>query len=264
MGVLWSSVGSSPPYEIFAGCAEILAGILLCSSRTTTFGALICLADMIEVFVLNMTYDVPVKLFAFHLIVMSALLLAPEFSRIAGFFFLDRAVERSRQPRLFSSLRANRIALFAQAAFGFLLLAANLWSAREAWFKYGGGQAKSPLYGIWDVTLSLVDGQPRAPLLADWRRVIFDYPGETRLQRMDSSFTSYASTIDAKAGTLKLTRKGASDSTLSFQRPSKETLVLDGRTDNHQVHLQLHLFDRSKLVLVNRGFHWIQEYPFNR
>jgi len=28
--------------------------------------------------------------------------------------------------------------------------------------------------------------------------------------------------------------------------------------------VQLQLWDRNKLLLVNRGFHWIQEYPFNR
>ena len=55
-------------YEIFAGCAETLGGILLLTPRTTTLGALVCLADMIQVFMLNMTYDVPVKLFSFHLI----------------------------------------------------------------------------------------------------------------------------------------------------------------------------------------------------
>jgi hypothetical protein len=34
--------------------------------------------------------------------------------------------------------------------------------------------------------------------------------------------------------------------------------------DNHKMHMQLHLVDRNKFLLVNRGFNWIQEYPFNR
>src|SRR4026208_2091617 len=68
MGVLWYSVGASRPYEIFAGCAELAAGILICIPRTATLGALICLADAIQIFTLNMSYDVPVKLFSFHLI----------------------------------------------------------------------------------------------------------------------------------------------------------------------------------------------------
>ncbi|MFZ1009739.1 MAG: hypothetical protein WAN65_23070, partial [Candidatus Sulfotelmatobacter sp.] len=67
MGVLWTSMGSAPAYEIFTGCVLLAAGLLLIVPRTATFGALISLAAMIQVFMLNMTYDVPVKLFAFHL-----------------------------------------------------------------------------------------------------------------------------------------------------------------------------------------------------
>ena len=264
MGVLWSSVGASPPYEIFAGCAEILAGVLLLFPRTTTFGAVICLADMIEIFMLNMTYDVPVKLFAFHLIVMAALLLAPEFSRLANFFFLDRAVARSQQSPLFSSRRANRIALILQVSFGLLLLAENLVDARDGWFKYGGGRTKSPLYGIWDVAQFLVDGQSHAPLLNDWRRAIFDYTNEADFQLMDNSFASYRAAIDVKAKTLALSQQGKKNSTLTFQRPLQEKLILDGALEGHQLHVQLQLFDRNKFTLVNRGFHWIQEYPFSR
>jgi hypothetical protein len=49
-----------------------------------------------------------------------------------------------------------------------------------------------------------------------------------------------------------------------FERPVQEELELDGEMDGHQLHMQLHLIDRSKFPLVGRGFHWIQEYPFNR
>jgi uncharacterized membrane protein YphA (DoxX/SURF4 family) len=54
--VLWTYMGAGPAYEIFAGCAEVLGGILLLFPRTTTLGALICLADLTNVFVINMSY----------------------------------------------------------------------------------------------------------------------------------------------------------------------------------------------------------------
>ena len=38
------------------------------------------LAATMQIFTLNMTYDVPVKLFSFHLILMSLFLLAPDAS----------------------------------------------------------------------------------------------------------------------------------------------------------------------------------------
>jgi uncharacterized membrane protein YphA (DoxX/SURF4 family) len=82
LGVLWYSIGASPAYQIFTGCAETFGGILLTIPRTTTLGALLCLADLSEVFILNMTYDVPVKLFSFHLILMVLFVLAPELPRL--------------------------------------------------------------------------------------------------------------------------------------------------------------------------------------
>ncbi len=58
MGLLWSFIGASPGYETFTGCAELLGGVLLILPRTTMLGAMVALADMTQVFLLNMTYDV--------------------------------------------------------------------------------------------------------------------------------------------------------------------------------------------------------------
>jgi hypothetical protein len=122
MGILWNSMGSAPAYEIFTGCAEVAGGLLLIVPRTGTLGALISLACMIQVFTLNMTYDVPVKLFAFHLILLSCFLLAPDVPRLVRFLLLNRATAPSTQAQLFRGVRANRIALAAQIILGVWLV----------------------------------------------------------------------------------------------------------------------------------------------
>jgi hypothetical protein len=269
MAVLWSSIGSSPAYEIFGGCAEMLGGLLLILPRTTMLGALVCLADLTQVFSLNMTYDVPVKLFSFQLLLMAVFLLAPEIPRMANFFLLHRPAELSTQPPLFYGRRASGIALAAQITFGILLVAANAYTGLTNWRTYGGGSPKSPLYGIWNVEQISIDGQTRSPLLTDydrWRRIVFDFPQNMIFQRMDDSFTYFSSSIDVNSRTIAVTKgsdknwKGA----LTFLRPAPDQLTLDGTMDNHKVHMQLQLVDRSKFMLVSRGFHWIQEYPYNR
>ena len=107
MGVLWASVGASPGFEIYVGCAETLAGILLILPRTTMLGALIALCDMTHVFMLNMTYDVPVKLFSFNLLLMALFLLAPDLQRLVDFF---SAIAPSVPPRTVNcSVPAARI-----------------------------------------------------------------------------------------------------------------------------------------------------------
>jgi hypothetical protein len=44
-----------------------------------------------------------------------------------------------------------------------------------------------------------------------------------------------------------------------FERRAPERLVLTGDMDGHKIRMQLQLLDRSTFLLVNRGFHWIQE-----
>jgi hypothetical protein len=269
MGVLWSSIGASPAYEIFGGCAEMFGGILLIFPRTAMFGSLVCLADLTQVFTLNMTYDVPVKLFSFHLILMAFFLLAPELPRLANFFFLHRAAYPSTQPPLFTTRRANRIAVTSQIVFGVFLISMNIYSSVKAWHTYGGARPKSALYGIWNVDQISIDGQLRSPLLTDydrWRRVIFDFTDGVTFQRMDDSLTGFAAVIDTNAKTITLTRRSDKNSkgSLTYSRPTPDQLILDGTMDSHKIHMQLQLYDRNKFMLVNRGFHWIQEYPFNR
>ncbi len=269
MGVLWSSIGAAPFYEIFAGCAEVLGGVLLVIPRTVTLGALICLADMIQVFMLNMTYDVPVKLFAFHLILLSGFLLVPDLPRLVNVLLMNRAITPSPPAQLFPAVRANRIMLVAQIALGLWLLGINASGAWQAWKTFGGGAQQSPLYGIWEVARMSVDGQALPPLLTDssrWRRAIFDFPGRMAFQRMDDSFAYYPAAINLTDRTLSLTKRGDTNwkANFTFQHPTREQLILDGRMDNREIHMELQLVEREKFLLVRRGFHWIQEFPFNR
>lgn len=269
MGVLWASIGASPAYEIFAGCAELLGGTLLIFPRTTMLGALVCLADATEVFLLNMSYDVPVKLLSFHMILLSLFLLAPEAKRLANFFLRDRPAPSSLDRPLFRSPRKNRIALAVQVLAGVFLITANLYGAVSESRIYGAGSPKSPLYGIWNVENFTLDGQPHLPLLTDasrWRWIVFDSPQYVTFYEMDDQKQSYRSSFDLNAKTLALSKSAGQTwkAHFSFTRLDSTHLLLDGTMDSHKIHAECALLDRSKFLLVTRGFHWVQDYPFNR
>jgi uncharacterized membrane protein YphA (DoxX/SURF4 family) len=269
MGVLWASIGASQAYEMFAGCAELTAGILLIFPRTATLGALIAIADMGQVFMLNMTYDVPVKLLSFQLIVMSLLFLAPEFDRLASFFFLGRTVSPTPRTPLFATPRANRIALGVLAFLWLWMIGSNLYGAWDGWRKYGAGRPKSPLYGIWSIEKQTVDARARPLLVTEdkaWRRIIFDFPDYAYISRMDSSLKGYASTLDPQKSTISLTDPTNNKwrAAFKFARPSPDLLTLDGTVDGHPEQMELRRLDHTKFQLATRGFHWVQEYPYNR
>jgi hypothetical protein len=268
-GVLLTSMGSAPAYEIFTGLAEVAGGVLLIVPRTATFGALICLADMIQVFMLNMTYDVIAKRLAFHTMLLACFLLAPDVPRLVRFLLLQRTTSLSKEAPLFRGVRANRIALAAQIILGLWLVGLDCHYAWGYWNTLGGGRPLPPLYGIWEVKQMSVDEQPRPPLLTDstrWRRAIFDYPKRMTFQRLDDSFVPYGASVNLPERTLALTKKDDENWTASFtfRQPAADQLILDGRMDNHQVHMELQLTDRNSFVLVSRGFHWVQEATFGR
>jgi hypothetical protein len=286
MATLWNSMGSAPAYEIFTGCAEVAGGLLLIVPRTATLGALISLASMIQVFVLDMTYDVPAKLLAFHNFLLACFLLAPEVPRLVRFLLLNRATAPSTQVQLFRSVRANRIALAAQIIFGLWLVGMNCQTCWSYWSTAGDGRPLPPLYGIWEVHQMSVDEQLRPPLLTDstrWRRAIFDLPSRKcaglytqarytqaslcmAFQRMDDSFTPYGASVNLPERTIALKKSDDKNWTanFTFQRPAEDQLILDGRIDNHQVHMELQLTDRNSFPLISRGFHWTMEAPFGR
>ena len=261
--LLWTSIGASLWYQIFTGCAEMLGGVLLCAPRTTMFAALICLADMIQVFMLNMTYDFGLKQISFHYILLSAFLLAPDVPRLIDVFFRGRAAGPSIEPPLFRTPRTNRVALAAQIVFGMYLIGMFTQLSLSYWKGAGGGGSpRSPLYGIWNVDQLSVDGERREPQLNDydrrWRRVIFDAANTMAFQRTDDSFAHYGVSVDANTGVVVLVRGQTWNARFTFERPAPDRLVLDGEMDSHRIHAQLKLVGLDTVRLPNSRFQWVR------
>ena len=264
--LLWTSIGASPAYQIFTGCIEVLGGILLLVPRTTMLGAILSMAAMIQVFALNMTYDIGLKLVSFHLIVLALFLIAPEASRLVDFFLRDRPAAPPKQVPLFETAHANRLALAFQIVFGLYLVGMYAYINVRFWDVGGGGKPKSPLYGIWNVESISVDGQTRPALLNDydrrWRRVIFDAPGTVTFQRTDDSFARFGVVVDPSRRTVALT-KGSSrnwKANFSFDRPSTDRLILDGEMDGYRIRTELQLVNFDTFRLLNSTFRWVRPH----
>ena len=268
MGVLWWSVGAAPAYETFAGCAELLGGLLLISRRTRMLGLMICAADMTQVFVLNMTYDVPVKLLSFHLILISFLLLWPARRRIVNFLLLGRATDAPDDTVLFTRVRTRNIVMGVVAFLWIWMLGNQAYGAWVLWHQYGPGAEKSALYGIWDIQDYSLDGKEQPMVITDakaWRGMIFDFPDYADIELMAGS-RDCESTIDKHASTITLSdpRDKNWQAQFKYERPAFDRLMLQGSVAGHKATLHLQRVDEKKFLLESRGFHWVQNYPFNR
>lgn len=261
--MMWTFIGASTAYQVFAGCAELIAGILLVVPRTVTLGALVGLADMTQVFMLNMAYDFGLKQISFHLILMLLFLLAPGIRRVAGALVFNTPVPPA-EVRLFQTVRANRVALIAQLGFAMYLIAVFANLSYGYWQVLGGGRPRSPLYGIWLVERLSIDGQERPAVMNAydyrWRRVIFDTPDVIVVQRTDDSFSHYGAVIDGEGRRFTL-RKGSSTSwngEFAVERPEPERLRLSGDMEGYRIEAELHLVPFDTFKLLNSRFRWIR------
>lgn len=269
MGLLWTFMGYSALYCFFAGAGELLSAVLLAFRRTTLLGALVCIGVMSNVVMLNLSYDVPVKLYSSHLLAMAVFLAAPDLRRLASFFVLNRPVPPVEERPLFARPGFDRGALILKTVLVVLYIGFALFNANEMSKTEGERAPKPPFYGLWSVDEMVIDGQVRPPLLTDkerWRRVIFPYAEVIVFQPPEGPLKYYGLKLDPAAHRMGVTGwrddKGSSD--LLYRETGPDALVLEGTFGGRKIRARLHREDLSRYLLISRGFHWINERPFSR
>lgn len=269
MGLLWTFMGASKSYNVFSGAAEMLGGLLLTLRRTTLLGALVSAAVMANVVMLNFSYDVPVKLYSLHLLAMALFLALPDARRLADLFLWNRPAPPARIEPLFGRRWIHRGTLGLRTLAIAAYVAWAVYGSYQAMKSYGDLSPKPPLYGIWNVDEMTVDGRVKPPLLTDetrWRRVVFGDARTMAIQLVDDSRQRFSVKLDPAKRTLELSQRSDPKKLqhLAYAQPAPGRLILDGTLDGHVIHAALHRVDPRSFLLVNRGFHWINEYPFNR
>jgi uncharacterized membrane protein YphA (DoxX/SURF4 family) len=248
MGVLWSFMGASIPYTIFSGAAETLGGLLLLFRRTTTLGALVAVGVLANVVALNFCYDVPVKLYSSNLLLMAAYLAAADAHRLVNLFLLNRPTAPvNLEPAPFE----RRWLRLATMAFWVLFVGYELYSeVHGGWTFY-----KETYFGHPSPLSGLYEADSKSP----WKEIEF-LQNRVTVHKADDSVARYNPTYDAISSNLTLGKAGM----LHWSRADASHLALNGELDGSPFSITLHQIDKNKYLLMNRGFHWISEMPFNR
>ncbi len=264
MGLLWTFMGFSPAYTIFAGACETAGGLLLLFRRTTTLGALVSAAVLLNVVVLNFCYDVPVKLYSFNLLLMAVFLLVPDLDRLANVFVFNRPAKPSTTDSVLFTARPVRIAsIVAKTLFILLILSARIGGSYSFW-KSIHGRANPPLYGVWQVEKLVRNGKEVAPADSTyWRRITFEFPASMLIEMTDDSRDSFTTQYSPAAGEVRLSLPGQNDSNEFHYTGPEDRVTLTGRLLSDDLVIEMRRIDGG-FLLTHRGFHWINERPFNR
>jgi hypothetical protein len=257
--LFWASMGTSTLYAFFGGAMEIAAAGLLLFSRTTVFGALLALSAMANVAVLNLGFDIPVKNFSIHLVLMAVFVLAGDFVRLTNFLLLDRPADPGNWGPAWRGgwFRIGRVAF--KAVFILYVMATSVQACLGI---QRARLTRSPLYGIYQVEEFTTDGIVRAPLTTDaerWRTVVFNSPGRLWIRRMDDSVQNLSVEYDPAKSVLNIAGKSKGElvGALTCSRPGKEQLVLQGTYLKHALVVKLARVDESKFALPKSRVHWI-------
>ncbi|GGH16169.1 hypothetical protein [Mucilaginibacter phyllosphaerae] len=270
MGLAWTYMGYSTGFNYFTGMAEFLCGILLFFRRTATLGAIIGLVVAGNIMAINYCFDVPVKLLSTMLVVMCAYILSKDFIRLLNFFILNKPAQPANLGRHQYKKRWKNITLTTvKYILVIYTVAMSFYGDVQARTQYGDLAQKPPLYGIYNVQSFIRNKDTIPPLKTDttrWDKLVVSYEGRAKVIMSDDTSRTHDFKIDTVKHTIAMYSYSdtSAKSFYKYSQPNKDLLVLKGTLKKDSVTINLKKFDINKFRLINRGFHWINEYPYNR
>jgi hypothetical protein len=272
MNAVWTFMGISRPYTMFAGMTEVVPALLLLFRRTTFLGAAFAFGVLLNIFMLNMCYDVPVKQFSLHLLCMALFLLAWDTVRIVNVFLLNRFATPAKlgpnYPHLW--MYAVHYVLKAVVIAAGVLLPISMTILGE-FSKQASPFTQPELFGAYQVESMTREGQNVDLSSQDsWKRLHLDRyfsfdnrkpTDHLRLVTTGNGIQNFEIEYDASASKIA-SKEERAELTLASQADRRVTL--NGTWDKTTVTVALRRIDREDFLLFNRGFRWINERPFNR
>jgi hypothetical protein len=258
MSLLWTFMQYSRPYAFFGGVMEIVAVLLLCFRRTATLGAIVCVAVMSNVMLLNYAYDVPVKLYATMIVVSATVLLLYDLPRLSAFFLTNRTAPPSGD-----SFIHRRVGTATRWTLKTLAVASVIISSVVAMSPSASAgepeRATVGANGTWTVTSFVRDTRATdsIPAGALWTRLIISPANVIIRLANDSLIACTRQTSDASSIGL---RCGRNRTGLVHWTREGSVLRLSGAFDGADVGVAMRLVAPDEYRLKRGGFHLITDF----
>lgn len=260
MRFAWYFIGYSTPYQFFSGAVEVVAGLLLIFRRTSTLGAFIAASVFLNVMVMNLCYDIPVKIFSIHLFLLSNFLLIGDARRLLNFFVFNKptpAATRFILPKKW--MKRSQLALKAAFILLFLVIPLSQFASSSD----QGPAPKKLATGFF--TVDQFQGTPVDSLR--WKDIVFEANNSGSILTADTLFRQryhrayFSYKLDSAAHTIAF-KKFASDTTalftMAYTMPDTNQILLRGKIRTDSVVIGLKRQNRH-FQLAERQFHWLSE-----
>lgn len=269
MTLLWTMIGLHPVYESVCGLAELAGGFLLLYRRTATLGALFSGFVMTNVVLYNFFFDVPVKIYSLHLLLICIFLLLPEFGALWRFFVGHRPAELTGVWVPPASRRAFRV---ATAVVETLILAgislALLLGDLHGWRVQRRSMSPTPLLGAWEVdpgAAAATRTLPVSPEGRPWAALYVDNRREGFYRSDDGALWRCAFDDDEAKHHLRISAAAIKAVVYDWSVPDRDHLELRRAGDDQAGTIRFHrLAAPEHYPLTERRFNWINEWGYER
>jgi hypothetical protein len=274
MALLWVFMGAAPWYTTFTGVIEVIGGLLLLFRATTTLGALVVCASMANVVALDMSFDVPVKLGALHMLLAGAALLLPDAPRLWRFLVLNRPTATADLGPNFRG-RALLVARCIKALVIVTGIAYLTLDARAAHERQVAAREKDPVApeGWYQVVSVKRDGEdvPKASVEELRWKTISYRRGVLSFRGLDNRMHRFRAEGEVGRGPLTLFALGEKSEVipdsppigvLTLNLPDDGAVSLSGVFYGHHIDVALSRQNPRDFPLMSRGFRWVIEEPY--
>ncbi len=257
MGLLWTFMAYSREYTLFIGVAETLAGVLLLYKRSSLIGGIMGFAIMLNVFLLNMFYDVPVKIFSFHLLLSAFIIISPAVKNILLFLTGGNAQPVSLSYIEFGNKTVEIVFTVLKTLLVVVLVSLDFFSFNE--------EMKEPadyLNGVYRIE-SIEYSNDSIPVLK-WEKML--------INSLYGSVTDYSGTrnqLELQIDTTKRTidfnfRLDSTSISFNYDLYAEDSVRFTNIQQADTIRILTKRLGKEDFLLMNRGFHWVSEYPLNR
>jgi len=151
MRVAWAFFGYSKGYQMFLGWGEVIPAVLILFRRTTLLGTILMVTVMLNVWLVNIFFDVCVKLNSFTYMIVGVYILLQYTNRLWKFFFTNQAVPAAYYPDLADKKVFQRIGLTINIILVSFILYFPLVTFYDYFVTPEVPKYKSLLYGAWKI-----------------------------------------------------------------------------------------------------------------
>lgn len=264
MGMVWTFMGASRAYTFVSGLLEFTGGILLLFRKTKTVGALFSMAVMLNVTLLNYMYDVPVKIFSTHIVLLCVFILSYDWITLYNFFIRHRSVKldynklRVKKAWMQITLRVIKF-IVVVGTIGFAL--SELWDTLT--------EVPVPMEGVYTVRTFIIHNDTLPPIenkndSTGWSKMYADFANWISFKTNAGQTVWKNAKIDTVKKTFNLSNADSTQFAFLNYTIKNDTVTFKGMLQKDTVTIITTRKLKKDFLLTSRGFHWTNEYPANR